>query len=120
MDIILGENTAASVSDLALLELDLIRVKGKSEAARIHALVGDETVRESASFQALSRVHGEMLEAYRSRRWQSARQALETWRTLAAGFNLESFYDLMADRLKEFEAIPPDRDWDGVCVATSK
>jgi len=38
--ILLSEATARQVADMAVLELDLLRVKGKTEPVRIYTLVG--------------------------------------------------------------------------------
>lgn len=120
VDIILGENSVARAPGLTVLELDLIRVKGKTGAARIYTLIGDETRNQSNEFAALATLHDEMLAAYRGRRWQAARDKLNACRGMAGGFDLAGFYDLMDGRLAEFQANPPAADWDGVYVATSK
>ena len=44
---IVGESTAAKAPDFAFLELDLLKVKGKREATRIFALLGDGTLKQS-------------------------------------------------------------------------
>ena len=47
-----------------------------------------------------------------------ARQAITECRKLNGGLDL--LYDLYEERIQTFEAEPPDADWDGVFVATSK
>ena len=42
VDIILGERTAELAPNLAMLEIDLIQVVGKTKPVRIYFLVGDE------------------------------------------------------------------------------
>jgi adenylate cyclase len=120
VDIVIGENTLARAPSLATLELDLIKVKGKTEAVRIHTLLGDENVRESNSFIVLNGIHDEMLEAYRGQRWDEAQDKLTGCREITNGFNLNSFYDIYAERMTEYKADPPGDGWDGVYVATSK
>ncbi len=39
--IAIGDKTVRLAPDYAMLELDLIKVKGKTEAVRIHTLMGD-------------------------------------------------------------------------------
>lgn len=120
VDVVIGENTYQRAPDMAALELDLIKVKGKTEAVRIFTLLGDEQVRQDNAFVALSGSHAEMLEAYRAQRWQEARAKLDACRGMMDGFNLGGFYDIYQERLEEYEANPPGADWDGVYVATSK
>jgi len=116
--IIVGEDTRAAVDDLAFLELDLIAVKGKSEATRVYALLGDGAVAESAAFRDLERVHGDMLEAYRRQNWAAARTAAAGAR--AAAPQLGELYDLYLDRIAHFEANPPGPSWRGIYFAATK
>ena len=120
VDIVIGENSFRRAPDMAALELDLIKVKGKTEAVRIFTLVGDEQVRQGDAFVALHASHSEMLDAYRAQRWRDAREKLDACRKLMGGFNLGGLYDIYQERLLEYEANPPGADWDGVYVATSK
>jgi adenylate cyclase len=120
VDIIIGDNTWRKASDLAALELDLIKVKGKTAAVRIHTLLGDRTVRESESFGALSARHAELLEAYRGQRWDEALGKVADCRHLCGGLNLGGVYDLYEERLRAYAANPPGPDWDGVFTAVSK
>ena len=118
VDIVIGERTYLRVTDHAALELDLIKVKGKDEAVRIYALLGEADMHESDAFKALSECHQAMLEAYRSQHWQKARDLVAECRRLNG--NLSGLYDLYDGRLDAYEANPPAHDWDGVFVATTK
>ena len=120
VDIVLGENTQLKASDLAVLELDLIKVKGKTAAVRIFTLVGDQTMRESDTFRVLGERHAEMLDAYRGQRWDEAHDKIMACRENIGGFNLGGVYDLYEERIREYKANPPGANWDGVFVATSK
>ena len=52
VDIVIGENTYQRASGFAYIELDLIKVKGKNDAVRIYALMGEPEHRESPEFVA--------------------------------------------------------------------
>ena len=52
LSILITEYTASQVSDLALLEVDLVRVVGRAEPVAIFTLLGDETHAKSAEFLA--------------------------------------------------------------------
>ncbi len=116
--IILGETTRAAAPDWAALELDLIAVKGKQEAVRIYALLGDAATARSAAFAALVERHGALLAAYRAQDWARASEALHACRDSDA--RLGPLYDLYDERIAYFTANPPGPDWDGVFQATSK
>ena len=115
VQIVIGENTLKQAGDVAAIELDLIKVKGKNEAVRIFGLLGEEA---GASFEDLNGYHGAMINAYRRQRWFQARQLIGECRRLNGG--LGALYDLYEARIDEYQEDPPDRDWDGVYVATSK
>ncbi|MGH6719325.1 MAG: CHASE2 domain-containing protein, partial [Alphaproteobacteria bacterium] len=116
--IVVGENSRQRAEGYALLELDLIRVKGKEEAARVFTLLGDKGFGASAEFHEFTRRHGEMLEAYRRQDWAAARAIVVDCRALNGG--LTALYDLYDERIDSYERNPPGPDWDGVFVATTK
>ncbi len=116
--IIIGEDTERQVPELAALELDLIAVKGRSEATRIFTLMGDGEVAETSAFRELATANDRMLAAYRDQDWTRARQWLATCREMAP--ELAEFHDLYEERIALFEAEPPGDDWDGVFVAETK
>ncbi len=118
--IVIGENTRARVPGFAALELDRIRVKGKSRPVRIHALMGDPKTAQSASFLRLSAGHEAMLAAYRAQRWGDALQAIGACRRDGAAFPLDALYRLYEERVMTFRLSPPGPEWDGVFVAQSK
>ncbi len=116
--IVIGENTYRRAEDYAVIELDLIKVKGKNEAVRIFALLGEPAMCDDPAFKALCECHAEMLVAYRAQRWREARALAAECRTLDGG--LDGLYDLYDERSSAYEADPPGPDWDGVFVATTK
>jgi adenylate cyclase len=121
--IVLGDATAHAVAGrFATLELDLIRVKGKSEPARIHALLGDETLSTTPAFTTLKAAGMQMLRAYRAQDWTDANAALETLAQESgeAGLDLSVLVALYRARIASLQAHPPAPDWDGVFTATAK
>jgi len=120
-DIIIGEHTAQSVGDYAVLELDLIRVKGKHIPERIYALIGGSEVKNSKLFRDLVLQNQAMLAAYRSRDFETALRLVEECRGLdTPQFRLQQFYLLYAARIGKFFAEPPPPDWDGITDALTK
>jgi len=53
--ILLGPQTAARVPDFATVYVDRVQLRGRNEMVEIYGLVGDETVRQTASLTSLSR-----------------------------------------------------------------
>ena len=123
IDIVLGALTAEAVSDrFAVLELDLIRVKGKNEPERIFGLFGDEEVAQKSDFKAARALNKSMITAYRNQDWTSAFEAVGMLREVDGRLNLrlDEYLFLYETRIAEFRANPPGQYWDGVYTATSK
>jgi adenylate cyclase len=119
--IIIGEATRAAAPAWAALELDLIAVKGKAEAVRIYALVGDPELAQSVDFVAKLGRHERMLACYRAQEWDYALAALAALAEChAANPALAGLYELYGERINYFMDNPPARDWDGVFVAETK
>ncbi len=123
--IVVGENSAKDVADFALLEMDLIKVKGKNTAVRIFTLAGDPAVAATSWFKDLRAKHNAALAAYRAQRWDEAEahiaECLNITEAQSGLVNeLAGFYDVLRERIADFRENPPGADWDGVYVATSK
>lgn len=123
LGIILGNATAEAVQNhFAILELDLLRVKGKLEPERVFGLLGDDTVKSSDAFKALEAANIKMREAYAAQKWDQTRKALSEIEAAGktTGFDMSGYTELYKERLADFAENPPGADWDGVFVATSK
>lgn len=116
--VVVGEATRQAAADWAMLELDLIAVKGKSEAVHIYALLGDAGHAASTEFQSVAGVHAAMLAAYRRQNWAAAEIYLPALSQKRP--DMAEVYALYAQRIAYFKANPPGPAWDGVFVATSK
>jgi adenylate cyclase len=115
VEIIVGEDAAAGIADMALLEIDRVKVKGRSRPLTIFTLLGET---RDPAFEQLTAVQNKLLTAYRGQDWAMAGKALAAARELAP--QLPGLWDLFAKRLAAFGHTPPPADWDGVFVATSK
>ena len=118
--ILLGAETAAKVADrFALIEVDLIRVKGKLLPARCYTLLGDATLRSSPDFADAEREVGAVITAYRAMEWDKAHAALAAAQA-ARKIGLGGLLTVYEGRVAGFSVAPPPADWDGVYVAVSK
>ncbi|MGJ4896813.1 MULTISPECIES: adenylate/guanylate cyclase domain-containing protein [unclassified Bradyrhizobium] len=119
--IIVGSATAMAVKDrLAILELDFIMVKGKTEPEVIYAIAGREDVMYSERFQLLRNLTIEMLASYRSRDWEGALAAIERGRKSDQGQDLAKLYDLYDARIRNYQVNPPPEDWNGAYALLTK
>ncbi|MEQ5775273.1 adenylate/guanylate cyclase domain-containing protein [Thalassospira sp. NFXS8] len=120
VDIVIGQDSAVTVSNrFAVLQLDLIAVKGKSEAVEIFTVLGDRDLRDSNDFAELAQMHDAMIKAYRGQNWDQVETLLLSLRQNPVR-DLSILYDMYDERIAAFRKSPPGPDWDGVFVATSK
>jgi adenylate cyclase len=100
----------------ALLELDMIAVKGRSAGREIYTALGPTF--EQADFDRVRAAASTFLTQYRQRDWQGAERALAA--LLAAEPRLAGYCSRMAERLSRMKAAPPPDTWTGVFAATEK
>jgi len=119
--ILLSDSTYEAVQDPLLIfrEIDLIRVKGKSQPVTLYELIaargtpeGDSPdIEEHLEFFARGRA------CYRERRWQDAQivfaRLLERWPE-------DGPARMYLNRCKEYLVAGPEENWDGVYVMTHK
>jgi adenylate cyclase len=119
--IIVGSSTAMAVKDrLAILELDFIMVKGKTEPEVIYAIAGRDDVMYSERFQRLRNLTIEMLACYRSREWDEALAAIARGRRTDEAHTLQQLYDLYEARIRAYQDNPPPEDWSGAHALLTK
>jgi adenylate cyclase len=119
--IIVGSKTALAARDrFAILELDFIMVKGKTEPEVIYAIAGREDTAQSGRFQRLRNLTIEMLACYRSRDWEGALAAIERGRRTDDARTLQQLYDLYETRIRDFQENPPPDDWNGAYALLTK
>lgn len=118
---IIGSETAQQVrSEFATIEIDAIRVKGKTEPEIIHTILGRRDVLSDPAFQELRDSMGNLLSSYRSQEWDGALGAVEACQTSGNEFGLGNLLSIYRDRIKTFRNTPPPNDWDGVFTADAK
>jgi adenylate cyclase len=116
---VVGESTTARAPDFAFLELDLLKVKGKTEATRVFALLGDNALKQSPDFIRLGERHQEFLARYRAKDWDTA-EALSFECEKLNDSRLDRLYALYRERIEYFRVNPPPPRWDGTAEALSK
>jgi adenylate cyclase len=114
--IVIHEATMKRVPELVALELDVVRVKGRAEAARIFTLL--DALEIEGSREQLVAEHAGFWSAYRARNWDIAAAALINCHEICKG--LGEFRALFHERIEGWRITPPPPDWDGSYTATSK
>lgn len=118
--ILLGQPSARALGDdFAVLEIDLLRVKGKTRPEHVFTLLGDATLAQAPGFASLSGSNHRMLHAYRHQAWAEAEEALAQFAHLSAtlGLPLRTYTALYRTRLARMRSNPPAPGWDGAETA---
>ena len=119
--IIIGSKTAQAVREkFAVLEIDFITVKGKTEPETVYTILGGADVARSDRFQRIHHAIGEMLACYRQRDFDGAGKSIVRCREADDSFGLENIFDLYTARLETFRQNPPPADWNGAFVLETK
>jgi adenylate cyclase len=118
--IIIGEKTRAQVPDHAVLELDLIMVKGKTEPERVYALLGGIALAKTPAYHTLVQRQAVLLAHYRTGGFVEAMERIDDCQAAAAAVGWQQgYYDMMRVRIDGLiDDSPPD--WTGVYVAKEK
>jgi adenylate cyclase len=119
--IVIGSKTAhAAKSKFALLELDYITVKGKTEPETIYTVLGREDVANSAAFKEVEGLFNAMLTLYRSQQFAEAAKNVVRCRAAGHGLGLDRLFDIYSIRIAGFEKQAPPSDWNGVFALETK
>ena len=115
VDIVVSDRTRQLAPEFEYRELDLVRVKGKTEPIAIFeplGVRGEISDRQSAE---VAKYH-EALAAYRAQEWRKAAELLENLTVNSDAL----LYTVYMDRIARFERSPPPAGWDGVFDHLSK
>ena len=115
-NILISEFTYEWVKDeFVCMEVDSVRVKGKTLPVRIYQLLAHRRVPDVVA-QAISYFH-EGLALYKARKWDDAMRTFE----LAADLNPDLYAArIYIDRCRDLKENPPPEDWDGSYTMKTK
>ncbi|MGD2124595.1 MAG: adenylate/guanylate cyclase domain-containing protein [Desulfobacteraceae bacterium] len=115
-NILISEYTYERVKDkFVCMELDSVRVKGKTLPVSIYQLVGPMNIPE-AQKEAVKHFH-QGLELYKQQKWD---EAIEVFQSVTAMDKNILAAGLYIQRSLELKINPPPPDWDGVFTMESK
>jgi len=118
LDLLLGASMAELVRDeFYLRTIDLVAVKGKSQAVETFAVLGEKTAGLAPEVQKFLESYEEGVRAFRSRAFERAAGLFTDALKVQPGDEQTEAY-LATSR--EFVRNPPDASWTGVRVMTSK
>jgi len=119
--VVIGSRTAEGAKQkFAVMEIDLIMVKGKKQPEAVFTVLGRSEVEADPRCQELRDANAQMLGRFRKQRWDDANGLIARCRKFANGFDLSGLYDMYEERIELYRAQPPGPDWDGVYEAETK
>jgi adenylate cyclase len=119
--VVIGSRTAEGAQQkFAVMEIDLIKVKGKKQPEAVFTVLGRSEVEADPRCKELREVNAQMLERFRKQEWDGAVGLIARCRKFANGFDLSGLYDMYEERIELYRAEPPGPDWDGVYEAETK
>ena len=98
-------------------ELDLIRVKGKTEGVLVHEVLARKNDGLSEKRQKGINIYHEGLAAYKERRWDDGIKLFTEAISIDSDDSPSSVY---LERCNEFKINPPPVDWDGIFTMRTK
>jgi adenylate cyclase len=121
LGLVIGSRTAEKAQDqFTTMEIDLIKVKGKTEPEAVFAVLGRGALKDDPHCQELRALNAQMLAAFRKQDWDGALSLIERCRGAADGLDVAGLYDMYVERIAAYRADPPPSDWDGVYEAETK
>lgn len=116
VNIIVSETTKNAIPEFVFRELDLVRVKGKTEPVAIFEPIGHKNDLEKSTSSELT-AYKKALMNFRAQSWDKAELDF---------FNLNranpqrKLYQVYQNRIAVYRSEPPGENWDGVFIHTTK
>jgi adenylate cyclase len=121
LSLVIGSRTAERAqAKFAVMEIDLIQVKGKKQPETVFTVLGRAEVEDDPRCRELRELNAGMLASFRAQQWEEALGLIERCRKVANGFGVDGLYDMYAERIEAYRVEPPAADWNGVYEAESK
>ncbi len=115
--LMISETTYSEVKDeVEVRELDLLRVKGKKVPIKVYELVDLKGKLPDAQKRAFE-IYAEGIKLYRSRKFK---EALKKFQEVNQYIKEDPPSATYIQRAKDYIQSPPEKDWDGVYIMTSK
>jgi hypothetical protein len=115
MNIIFGDSIREIPDSFTVLELDTFRMVSEGRTATAYCVIEKIPLADFDKLEAYKKVHSDLLENYRGRKWTYSEHAIEG---LIGKWNgeLDSFYSDLLFRVNAHRQNPPEADWTGTRV----
>jgi len=116
--IMCSEATRAMAGDVIITrELDLLRVKGKTEGVLVHEIIGKRDDEIPDNKKKCLDLYAQGLASYKERRWE---EGIGLFNDALSYDSDDSPSKVYIKRCNEFKVNPPPDDWDGIFTMRTK
>jgi adenylate cyclase len=115
------ETARQAAGVVAMLPIDVVRVKGKSEPEEMYVILGARTLVDDPGFQSLSAAWGALRASYRAQDWTACGAHVAACRQADTASRLAgplAHYESRLQRIADGFVLPAD--WDGVWTLEDK
>lgn len=117
-EIIISEAVYNEVGDKFIVRLlDRVIVKGRSTPHNIYQLIAENTPENQAQYKEFTQNFAAAFAYYQAQEWDKAIAAFSEY---AERFDDDKAANLFIKRSQQFKAEPPETNWNGVWIYTSK
>ncbi|MEM7058453.1 MAG: adenylate/guanylate cyclase domain-containing protein [Pseudomonadota bacterium] len=118
----IGDSTAQAVAGrFAMVEIDVVAVKGRTQPEPIHTVLGHAPMLQDAAFQSFKSTLAHARAAYTTQQWHRAEDAFNAIGKMSVPtLDTEALARTYLERIGEMIEFPPPPDWDGVHIARTK
>src|SRR5262249_46938603 len=119
--ILIGARTAEAVKDkFAIVEIDFITVKGKSEPEVVYTVLGRKELAASSEFEGVRTSMHQLLARYRAQDWRGAIKAAQPGPIGDGWFCLDGFAVLYESLMSAYAQTLLPVHWNGVFAPQTK
>jgi hypothetical protein len=113
LNIIFGKQEVEQLKNkYIVLELDTITIKN-SAPTPVYCVIENISMEQLTKADAYIKIHADLIENYKNRNWDFCKQAI----TQLMGFwggQVDSFYEILNDRLDGYKEKEPNESWTGI------
>lgn len=118
MNIVFDDQIQELGSRYIVLELDTFWIPETQKHRTAYCVLESVPLDELQNIEAYKKIHADIIKYYKQQYWTYCEHAIEGMRGRWAGV-LDSFYDDLLDRVKQYQENPPPQDWDGSRIKTA-
>jgi hypothetical protein len=113
LNIIFGTQEAEQLRKKYLvLELDTITIRD-GKPIQVYCVIENMPMDQLSKAEQYIKIHADLIESYKSREWDSCITALSQLTGFWGG-QVDSFYEILNDRVNGYKENEPDESWTGI------